>query len=91
MIIIVRYDEHFDQSEYMAKQLLVSFLAGIYGHTAVYYGAKQVILVFGGYRFRIDAVKPSDALYSLDVVSNKWNLLQALPSNEVGFADVCCK
>lgn len=93
MIIIGGYDHFLGFSETTHKYNLVtkqwSNLSisgpspkGIYGHTAVYYGAKQVILVFGGYRFRIDAVKPSDALYSLDVVSNKWNLLQALPSNE---------
>lgn len=62
---------------------LFSFHAGLYGHTAVYYATKQIILVFGGYRFRIDNVRPSDVLYSLDLVSNKWNILQALPFNEV--------
>ena len=48
-----------------------------------------MILVFGGYRFRIDSVSPSDALYSLDMDSDTWHLLQALPSNEVGL--VSCK
>lgn len=62
---------------------LFSF-TGLYGHTAVYYAGKRMILVFGGYRFRIDSVSPSDALYSLDMDSNTWHLLQALPSNEVG-------
>ena len=60
-----------------------SFHAGLYGHTAVYYATKQIILVFGGYRFRIDNVRPSDVLYSLDLVSNKWNILQGVPFNEV--------
>ncbi|XP_074634355.1 multiple epidermal growth factor-like domains protein 8 isoform X4 [Acropora palmata] len=55
---------------------------GLYGHSAVYYAGKRMILVFGGYRFRIDSVSPSDALYSLDMDSNTWHLLQALPSNE---------
>ena len=50
----------------------------------MYYEGKGMILVFGGYRFRIDSVSPSDALYSLDMDSNTWHLLQALPSNEVG-------
>ena len=69
-------------------QLLFSF-TGLYGHSAVYYAGKRIILVFGGYRFRIDSVSPSDALYSLDMDSNTWHLLQALPSNEVGL--VSCK
>ena len=69
-------------------QLLFSF-TGLYGHSAVYYAGKRMILVFGGYRFRIDSVSPSDALYSLDMDSDTWHLLQALPSNEVGL--VSCK
>ena len=69
-------------------QLLFSF-TGLYGHSAVYYAGKRIILVFGGYRFRIDSVSASDALYSLDIDSNTWHLLQALPSNEVGL--VSCK
>ena len=69
-------------------QLLFSF-TGLYGHSAVYYAGKRMILVFGGYRFRIDSVSASDALYSLDIDSNTWHLLQALPSNEVGL--VSCK
>ena len=43
------------------------------------------MLVFGGYRFRIDSVMPSDALYSLDLNSRKWSILQPLPLNEVSF------
>ena len=51
----------------------------------MYYATKSVILVFGGYRFRIDSVMPSDALYSLDLNSRKWSILQPLPRNEVSF------
>ncbi|KAJ7326013.1 Multiple epidermal growth factor-like domains protein 8 [Desmophyllum pertusum] len=55
---------------------------GLYGHTAVYYSTKDIILVFGGYRFRIHSVGASDELYSFDLTTNKWSILQALPSNE---------
>ena len=51
----------------------------------MYYATKSVMLVFGGYRFRIDSVMPSDALYSLDLNSRKWSILQPLPFNEVSF------
>ena len=60
-------------------------MTGLYGHTTVYYATKSVMLVFGGYRFRIDSVMPSDALYSLDLNSRKWSILQPLPRNEVSF------
>ena len=59
------------------------FITGIYGHTAVYYPAKDVILVFGGYRFRVHRVRASGELYSLDHATGEWSILQALPSNEV--------
>ena len=58
-------------------------ITGIYGHTAVYYPAKGIVLVFGGYRFRVHTVSASNELYSLDLATGKWNILQALPSNEV--------
>ena len=51
----------------------------------MYYATKSVMLVFGGYRFRIDSVMPSDALYSLDLNSRKWSILQPLALNEVSF------
>ena len=51
----------------------------------MYYATTSVMLVFGGYRFRIDSVMPSDALYSLDLNSRKWSILQPLPLNEVSF------
>lgn len=58
-------------------------ITGIYGHTAVYYSAKGIMLVFGGYRFRVHIVSASGELYSLDLATRKWSILQALPSNEV--------
>ena len=63
--------------------LLFFYDSGIYGHTAVYYSAKGSILVFGGYRFRIHTVSASDELYSLDLATNNWSILQAVPHNEV--------
>lgn len=69
--------------------LVITFIlydTGIYGHTAVYYPAKGIILVFGGYRFRIHAVSASDELYSLDHATSEWSILQALPSNQVSLA-----
>ena len=56
----------------------------------MYYATKSVMLVFGGYRFRIESVMPSDALYSLDLNSRKWSILQPLPSNEVSFLNFFC-
>ncbi|XP_078380393.1 multiple epidermal growth factor-like domains protein 8 isoform X1 [Oculina patagonica] len=55
---------------------------GIYGHTAVNYATKGIILVFGGYRFRIHTMSASDELYSLELATSKWSVLQALPHNE---------
>lgn len=63
--------------------LLFLYDTGIYGHSAVYYSTKGIILVFGGYRFRIHTVSASDELYSLDLATNKWSILEALPHNEV--------
>ena len=45
--------------------------------------SKSIILVFGGYRFRIHSVAASDELYSFDLTSKKWSILQPMPSNEV--------
>ncbi|XP_066023971.1 multiple epidermal growth factor-like domains protein 8 [Pocillopora verrucosa] len=57
---------------------------GVYGHSAVHYStsSKSIILVFGGYRFRIHSVAASDELYSFDLTSKKWSILQPMPSNE---------
>lgn len=69
----------------LGESLLITCfcITGIYGHTAVYYPAKRIVLVFGGYRFRVHTVSASNELYSLDLATGKWNILQALPSNEV--------
>ena len=63
------------------------FVTGIYGHTAVYYTTRGIIFVFGGYRFRVHKVRASGELYSLDHATGHWNILQALPSNEVSSAN----
>ncbi|XP_022797777.1 multiple epidermal growth factor-like domains protein 8 [Stylophora pistillata] len=57
---------------------------GVYGHSALLYttSSKSFILVFGGYRFRVHSVDASDELYSFDLTSKKWSILQPLPSNE---------
>ena len=61
------------------------YVVGVYGHSAVHYStsSKTIILVFGGYRFRIHSVAASDELYSFDLTSKKWSILQPMPSNEV--------
>ena len=64
---------------------LFMYVVGVYGHSTVHYStsSKTIILVFGGYRFRIHSVAASDELYSFDLTSKKWSILQPMPSNEV--------
>ncbi|WAR31429.1 MEGF8-like protein [Mya arenaria] len=49
---------------------------GIYGHSAVYEPQSQTIYIYGGYVYREERWRVSRSLFTYDVATNSWNLLQ---------------
>ena len=67
---------------------LFIYLAGIYGHSAVFDNSTNNILVYGGIIFSNETVHESDFLYAFDVKRSTWNILQSY-ENMVAIYSLC--
>ena len=52
------------------------FSAGLYGHSAVYNEASKTIYVYGGHVYRQERLFVSDSLFTFDIITKSWNILQ---------------